>query len=152
MAELNETKIYGDLYVNGVIYRGNNGVLNSSQFCIGGDGYIIPSVIWHGRLNTVSSPTIITYQSNNCSISASYISEGTVSITMSGSNIPSSSDNYYILANAVGRNGNYTSNPAYISSPSNYKSNNSFRLIVADDSTANDGDIELSIIKLIKFT
>lgn len=151
MAELNETKIYGDLYVNGIINKGNDAALTKNHFMFGTSSYVIPTVIWHGRINVVSPATSTTYQSNNCSISVSYISTGVVSVTMSGSNIPSSSNDYYILANAIGRDGNTTSDQAYISSPNTYKLINSFRLIVADDASNNNGYIELSIIKLIKF-
>lgn len=149
MSKLTDTTIYGDLRVNGKIKSNGDSVLLDSNFKgTTGVYYYIPVVIWHGRINCQPSPSSYIYQQAGCSISVTYVSTGTYTITMTGVNAPTTSD-YQVIAIGIGCDTNTSSLASYVTCPGTYKNPGNFRLLIADDSTLNNGYCEISIIKFI---
>ena len=157
MGKLGTTTINGDLIVSGDIICKTNDIYSnvdgneSKVLVIPINGYIMPMVIWHGEITISSSSSLSvgTYHSSACDISVSYISTGVISITMSGDNIPYNYNDYQLLISSRG-GGTNNNDPIYITVPESYKTANSFRLIMTSGTSSRNGQVELSIVKMVR--
>lgn len=155
MSKLGTTTINGDLIVSGDIICKTNDIYSnvdgneSKVLLASSNDYIIPMVIWHGLITISSLPAVTSYHSSACNISVSYISTGVMTITMSGDNIPYNKNDYQLLISSRGGGTNYN-DPVYITVPDSYKTANSFRLIMTSGTASRDGQVELSIVKMVR--
>ena len=157
MGKLGTTTINGDLIVSGDIICKTNDIYsnvdgNESKVLLSpSNDYIIPMVIWHGLITISALPAVTSYHSSACSISFSYISTGIMTIIMSGDNIPYNKNDYQLLISSRGGGTNYN-DPVYITVPESYKTANSFRLRMTSGAASRDGQVELSIVKMVRIT
>ena len=155
MGKLGTTTINGDLIVSGDIICKTNDIYsnvdgNESKVLLAtSNDYIMPMVIWHGLIDISSSPTVTYHHSSACNISVSYISTGIMTITMSGDNIPKTKNEYQLMITSRG-GGTNNDNPVYITVPESYKTANSFRLIMTSGTSSRNGQVELSIVKMVR--
>jgi len=63
-----------------------------------------------------------------------------------GGSLPLSSYDYMVVGTGLGC-ANMTGSPAYLTVPDYYKNATNFRIVISDDSTANEGYVEIMIIK-----
>lgn len=112
----------------------------------------VPVILWHGKVIISSSTvTFLMYNSGGISLTGSRLNVGTATITMnaySGALLPNSYSEYMVIGTGLGTS-NTTGSTAYITIPDTYKYANNFRLVISDDSTANDGYAEIMIIKVM---
>lgn len=155
MGKLGTTTINGDLIVSGDIICKTNDIYSNVDSNEGkvllspSNDYIIPMVIWHGIINISSLPAILYSHTSACNINVTYISTGLVSVSMSGDNIPYNKNDYQLLISSRGGGTNYN-DPVYITVPESYKTANSFRLIMTSGTASRDGQVELSIVKMVR--
>ena len=155
MGKLGTTTINGDLIVSGDIICKTNDIYSnvdgneSKVLLTPSNDYIIPMVIWRGLITISSLPAITYYHSSACNISYSYISTGIMTITMSGDNVPYNKNDYQLLITSRGGGTNYD-DPVYITVPESYKTANSFRLRMTSGTASRDGQVELSIVKMVR--
>ena len=63
-----------------------------------------------------------------------------------GAELPIDSSDYIVVGCGLGTS-NTTGSCAYFTIPNTYKYGDNFRIVISDDSTANDGYVELMIIR-----
>ena len=112
----------------------------------------VPVILWHGRVTITSSTVLFSmYNSGGISLTGSRVSTGTATVTMnahSNALVPTSYSEYMVVATGLGTS-NTTGSTAFVTIPDTYKYANNFRIVIADDSTANDGYAEIMIIKVM---
>lgn len=153
MSKLGTTVINGNLIVAGDIICKNDELYTNSfegkVISINDSNYLIPMVIWHGTILITEYPTVVVHHSSACNISVTYISTGLISVSMSGDNMPKTSDEYQLMISSRGGGTDYN-DPTYVTCPQYYKTNSYFRLLMTSGTSTRDGQVELSIVKMVK--
>ena len=112
----------------------------------------VPVILWHGRITITSSSVIfITYNYGAISLTGTRLGTGTARLDMVaqyGAVLPIDASDYMVVATGLGT-ANTTGSTAYVTIPDTYKYATNFRIVIADDSTANDGYAEIMIIKVM---
>lgn len=155
MSKLGTTVINGNLIVAGDIicksddssFRSNS--VDGKALLVSKSNFLLPMVIWHGLIKIASSPIITIYHASACNINVTYISTGLISVSMSGDNMPKTSDEYQLMISSRG-GGTNNNDPTYVTCPQYYKTNSYFRLLMTSGTSTRDGQVELSIVKMVK--
>lgn len=148
MAKFNDTVINGDLYINGNTIKSNGEDVLLDKNVKGDTNvyYYIPFILWVGKINIQSSPSIIEYNKiNGFNITSTvYNSTGVVTVNFGGENAPTMYQNYQVITIGTGRDTNNTTLPSHVTIYD--KSIGSFTLKLADDNSTNNGYCEIMII------
>ena len=111
----------------------------------------IPMVIWHGRIQiSATAVYAVSYQVGAVILSGTRVDTGTATLTMtsySGGVLPASKTDYMVVGTGMGTSDTSTS-CSFVTIPDSHKYSNSFRIMISDDSTRNDGYAEIMIIQI----
>ena len=111
----------------------------------------IPMVIWHGRIQISSTAVYAASQQvGSITLTGTRVGTGTATLTMysiNGGVLPASKTDYMVVGTGMGTSDTSTS-CSFVTIPDSHKYSNSFRIMISDDSTPNDGYAEIMIIQI----